>query len=41
MITSNIVIDVKKLLGGIKGKFVARSIMENLMKSIDFDTKFP
>lgn len=37
----NSVIDVKKLLNGIQGNFLAKSIMENLVKSADFDLKFP
>lgn len=37
----NSVIDCKKLLNGIQGNFLAKSIMENLMKSVDFDLKFP
>lgn len=34
-------IDAQKILKGIYGNYVTESIMENFVKSINFDTKFP
>lgn len=37
----NSVLDAKKLLNGVRGNFLAKTMMENLMKSADFELKFP
>lgn len=33
--------DMKKLLSGIEASFVAKVVMENFRKSVDFELKFP
>lgn len=37
----NTVVDVNKLMSGIYSNYIAKSLLEGLQKSVDFELKFP